>query len=416
MEQQLRKWTVDEYDLHEPWEHGADDVVEQEGTLFVVDTPEAGPEAVMLERALVLNGLAGRARCPQPGSSELEDGLDRLRFSTALVLVGNKKMPVYEYLENTRWPERADQILIDVVWEANGGTRVEPLESDIAFPPSAALQLNEMHPVLAHPVITRSARMTPELVTSMLLGAYSGPGCCDLDADTLDEHRASVIATVDILFNGREGRLCAIQRLITERVMSCLADGFAKGKAVTVNLWNDKTSAVEVEETSNEACDAHALPQDPESARERTNRLRYENTSFRNCHGVLIGRYVPLQSTLANTVLKLPGGIRLWEPGSQIEGRLLPLSEHDRVLAETAFGTTTNHAVAWRTGTTADRAETVHLLNGKEVDRLLERTTGPIFDGAIEALQEGHGLELLPKDHPLLLLAKEYKRRADNLC
>ena len=72
-----------------------------------------------------------------------------------------------------------------------------------------------------------------------------------------------------------------------------------------------------------------------------------------------------------------------------------------------------SHAAAWRSGTEPDAAETVHLLNDKEVQRVLERTTGHLFEGAIKALQEDGGLELLPEDHPMQLLAKEYKRRAN---
>ena len=422
MQDELDQWKASVYAMHERCEHPLSATKRGEKR-FIVTTGIEGPDAVMLERALALNGLLEGAREQNLYKRSLEIGLDRLKLESVIVHVGAEKVAIDDYWTNGRWPERGDSIKVNVLWMRDGEQTREALSSDLALTGTATRDAWEDHPANAQVVVTKDTSLDAKALADLILAAYSGVGTSEIDQVMLDEHRAAADAIADIALNGKQGRLSAIERLVSERVLPCLPANTRNGGAVAITLWKKSQYPINAVECSGAGfLDSDTAEKDPRTAQERHNRLRYEATPFAGHRGMLLGRSVTRDTKLWNAVLNRADGEQLWEPESDIKGQLVELTTDERRLAVQNHGLYGVHAVAWATETTGSRIEAVHLLSTKDVEDVRRRMVGPLLDQAIGQLLRNNMGDLppnhmgdLPPNHPLRLLAEEYKARGKRL-
>lgn len=402
MENQAQRWAAEVYELHDRWNHGSG-LPEVGGGLLAVRTRWQGPDAVMLERALALNGLLHRAVEAEKDGTTAH--LEQLTLQSVIASFGDREVEADSLGMLETWPARATRIRVNCLCEQRGRQPTRwALESDLALSPAT-----RETPAIAHPVVTTDSRIDAELLEAFLLGAYSGVGN-EPDSRELDEHRDSAKAIADMVINGAEGRLSAVERLVRDRVMPCLPRLAASGDPIAVRLYDNGEQPVAAETYPRERpWRPTGQRGDAQATRERHNRLHYEGTALDRHRGVTLGCPLPPHHPLWNRLLAAVGQ-RLWEPGSEIEGQLIRLSPEARDEAREQTGIDATHAAAWTTGSGDGRTEAVHVLTAAEAETLETRVTGPLFKRAIERIRCGNGGEYAI-GHPLRMLAEEYQAR-----
>ena len=391
-------WSAYRHELHEAYEHGiaAEPTDDEE---FVVTSEDHGPNAVMLERALAIAGRLGNAR----RRSEMRSGTPtELRLEDVMVTTDKGEYPAKGWQENRDWPEPVIAICVNVVWKRQGQETREGLESDLALTPA----VNE-HPNNAQPLVTRTHGMNAQLLKSLLLTAYSGAKGNDTTGEEIEEHRSTAEAIVEMTLNGTEGRLAAIERLVTGRVLPCLPAAANRGGGIRVNLFTDKDQTVCAEHVPGADTKGNGNePEDRRATRRRHNRMRYEETAFGGHRGIEIGTRLPEHTQLWNTILRRADGRTLWDMNNTIRGQLVRLNDNERETAR-RWTPEPTHAVSWWTVINGTRHEAAHVLNELEVHDLRKRVTGWLIEEAVTV----EATEALPNDHPLRALAAEQKTR-----
>ena len=411
-------WSVNACDVHEPYELPKSKVGENR-TAFVVETTRLGGLAVTLERALALAGLLEGAREAEPDCPELERELPRLKLESVTVTIGDRKEPIETWGNVPGWPQRVDRITANVLWLRDGKYSRQMLETDLGMaeqemPPGYNPQRRpEPHPARAQPAVTRQSELTVDELTKLVLAAHSAPGGSELWPDDENEHTAAAVAAAEIALNGESGRLITIERLVSWRVMPCIPKGLWKGKAIDVRLFGKNRDEPEARIADDQPSRRPVPTGSSKMTSERHNRLHYESTGFKGERGILVGRRIPTNSTLANALLGRTDGDDLWEMKSSVVGRLLKLDYAEQKLASKDIGYQAGHAATWWTGKGADRQEAVHLLDHADVVALRQRVEGLLIEQAI-ARERTVPSDTLPHDHPLRTLMAEYKRRQAN--
>ena len=400
-----QRWGVEMYELHDYYDHGQATATEsaqraraQGRAPFTVRTRPRGPAAVMLERALALNGLLEWAYADDSGDAPGAT----LEWVATLVEHDGKVRTPDSLHGSPDWPLRADDIRVHVAWHHRGETIEEELPTDLAL-----TQERCKHARDAHPVVTARSRMKRELLTRLVLAAATAADGEDPDAEELAEERQAAAAAAELALGGRDGRLAAVERLVLERVLPCLPVATGHGEAVGVRLY-------ETAERPATACfyerggEWSAPPgADRERTAERQNRLRYEDGPFRDHRGVIVGHAVERHTTAWHRWMENASGERLWDPGSTIEGRLRALRTTERETVEAEQAPDATHVVTWR-AKTMPASGAVHLLTAAEAERVRERSTGRLIEAAID---EERSRPQLEDDHPLRKLVAEHAAR-----
>ena len=131
-------WKIESYELHEAYSHGDPPTQGEQPPIAVAQFPR-GPDAIILERALFLNGYTRLLTAPSddheldaPRADEGRTWLDIPQVS----LVGTPRitLPDGRYIhERGQWPATAERIEIDTVWNLNGQTTRKTFATDLAF-------------------------------------------------------------------------------------------------------------------------------------------------------------------------------------------------------------------------------------------------------------------------------------------
>ena len=392
-------WRADRYEMHEQYEHETS-TEPPDNEEFVITSDNHGPNAVMLERALAIAGRLDNARRLWP---DTERGtLTELRLESVMVTTDKGEYPAEAWQRDRDWPEPVIAICVNVVWNRQGKESREGLESDLALTPAMYV-----HPNNAQPLVTRNHGMTAQLLNSLLLTAYSGATHDEPTSDEIEEHRATTEAIVEMTLNGSEGRLAAIERLVTRRVMPCLPGGVARSGGVRVNLFTEKDATVCAEHVPGADSDGRGRePEDQRKTRRRHNRMRYEETAFGEHRGIEIGTPLPEHTQLWNDILRRADGRALWDMNNTIRGRLIRLDRNEKETAR-RWTPEATHAASWWTVISGTRHEAVHVLDAQEVEDLRKRVTGWLIEDAVTV----DAIDALPNDHPVRALAAEQKAR-----
>ena len=398
------RWHAYRNENHEPVNHQVPDRQRRapDGRVPFTVSEEGGPKAVMLERALAIAGLLDKARdIVDPRTADLP----RIRVERVSVSTADGGHAPEAWVEDRPWPEDALRVRVHVVWTSEEGETKETLESDLALTTGGI-----DHPSDAHPVIARTHGMTRERLYMLLLTAYSGADGSQPSGEELDEHRETAEAIAEIVINGSDGKLAAIERLIARRVLPCLPQA-AKRDGVQVHLFtrNEAAAVAEHAPGSRSAPKDDSDPAEKRATRRRLNRLAYEHTAFAGYRWIEVGTRIAGDGRLSNRLLERTDGRELWDMDSRVKGRLVELTAEERRDAA-GWRPGATHAVTWTIPRPSGRHEAVHLLEPAEVDDLRKRVTGWLIDEAI-AIEARMPTEGLGANHPLRSLAAEHKAR-----
>ena len=196
-------WKVESYELHETHSHG-EPLTEPEPQPVAVAQLPRGPDAIVLERALFLNGYTRLVTTPDedPGLDAPRADNDRTWLDIPQVTLVDTLITLPDgqrAVEGKEWPAPAEHIEIDTAWNLNGQTRRKRLSTDLAFG-----RTDISNPRFAYPFVTRDSKLTTEILNleRLILVAYSGAHDYEPDAEELAEHRATAKAMADIVLNG----------------------------------------------------------------------------------------------------------------------------------------------------------------------------------------------------------------------
>ena len=135
--EELTPWAIERYELHEDYSHGEPPAIEARPAISVAQYAR-GPNAIVLERALFLNGYTKLLVTPEddPGlhAPQSEDGqswldIPQVRMTDTRIVLGDGSRADGP----EQWPATPERIEIDVTWTLNGATRQETLRTDLAF-------------------------------------------------------------------------------------------------------------------------------------------------------------------------------------------------------------------------------------------------------------------------------------------
>ena len=209
-------WKVESYELHEAYTHGEAPTDAEQPPISVGQIPH-GPDAIVLERALFLNGYTQLLTAPEddqdldaPRADNGRTWLDIPQvslFDTRITLPDGRRA-----YEGEQWPARAERIEIDTVWNLNGTTTRKTLATDLAFG-----RTDISNPRFAYPFVTQHSRLTSQTLETLILVAYSGTDIYEPDAEELAQHRATAKAAADIALHGLDGWLTAVSCFKRER-------------------------------------------------------------------------------------------------------------------------------------------------------------------------------------------------------
>ena len=426
-------WKVDSYELHEGYTHG-DPPTEGEQPPIAVGQFPRGPDAIVLERALFLNGYTRLLTAPDddqdldaPRADDGRTGLDIPQVSlldTRITLPDGQRAH-----EGGQWPARAERIEIDTVWEPE--REGEP--QDVDHRPRVRAHGHQQPPVrvpVRHPG----------------LGA-GGPaaGAREVDPRRLQRRRplragrrGTRRAPGDRQGGGRhrrarlDGWLTAVSRLVEDRLLCCLQADVQPADGTRILLHDQSTKPIKTERYSRRDPLRKAIDTGPGPARERANRLRYEGGPFHGHRGILLGTPVTPHSKLWRTLVEMYDerfGRPLWEPESPVHGRVMGLDPKLGGMAAEAGIKNGRHGVIWahetrplpspthpsHGATTAAEPDEpgsviVHILSAVEHDKLRKRVLGPFLQAVVDHEAE-RGEHTAEHGHPVRELLAECKAR-----
>ena len=425
-------WRVESYDLHEEYDHGNPPASAEQPAISVTQIPR-GPDAIVLERALFLNGYTRLVTTPDEDSDHkaprADDGRTWLDIPQVSLIDIRVTLPDGRRVRDGKnWPARAERIEIDTLWNLNGTRTHKTLTTDLAFG-----RTDISNPRFAYPFVTADSRLTTETLKRLILVAYSA--CNDEPSgEELAEDRATAEAAADITLNGPDGWLTAVNRLVGERVLPCLPAEATPPQGIRILLHDEWTVPVKTETYRRTDPLRKPIETDPGPGRERANRLRYERGPFDGHRGILLGTAVAPHSKLWRTLVGMHDanrGERLWEPQSPIHGRTIELDETLRSMAWDEGHQDARHGVVWiletrrlpsktrlsYMATTGGDPEqpgpiTVHVLSAPEHDELRKRVLGPLLQAVVDHEKE-RGEHAADGDHPLQELLAECEARRE---
>ena len=359
------------------------------------------PEAVMLERALVFNGLLTSACRTE---ARPDPAMPIMEFDSAKALLNGETVEVDEYFRNARWPERVDSIDVTVFWTENGETTLWHLPSDLGLHRSAA-------PRDSHPVLTKTSTITQELLQKMIL---SGHPAIDREDGELTEDRRAAELAADMVFHEADGQLSALERLVTESVLPCLPTALESKPPILVRLSPGRVPAV-LAVVDNGAGKALELPQreDMKSVRRRHNRLRYEATEFEGIESLLEGQTVEPGSRLDAALRNKRAGTKLWDEIATIasvDGILIELTPGERHECGRTLCKNATHAQVWMNRQDSKQT-TVTILDAEDVGTVMRRTMTVLVKALTSTWEESEKAgRLVPADacRALAVLKNEY--------
>ena len=195
-------WSVERYEMHDNYSHGESRPNERRPAISVAQYAR-GPDAVVLERALFLNGYTKLFMTPEddqdhdaPRSEDRQSWLDMPQVKltdTRIVLANGGRAD-----DTGTWPATPERIDVEVVWTLNGGTKHETLRTDLGFG-----RTDLADPRYAYPYVTSDSKLTAETLEKLILVAYSRDDLGDPYPSELEEHRATARATADIVLPPR---------------------------------------------------------------------------------------------------------------------------------------------------------------------------------------------------------------------
>ena len=426
-------WKIESYEFHDPYSHG-DPQTDAEQTPIAVGQFPRGPDAVVLERALFLNGYTKLFTTPDDDQGlkapRADDGRAWLDipqvslFDTVITLPNSERAH-----EGKQWPARAERIEIDTIWNLNGKTSRRKLATDLAFG-----RTDLSNPRFAYPFVTRDSRLTSQRLDleRLILVAYSRDDEYEPDAEELAQHRAAAKAAADIALNGLDGWLTGVSRLVRDRVLYCLPADVQPADGIRILLHDEPAMLVKTERYRRSDPLRQPIETDPGPSRERANRLRYEHGPFEGHRGILLGTPVTPHSKLWRTLVGMYDerrGRRLWEPESPIRGRVMDLDLTLGGMAAEEGIEKGHYGVVWTcethllpsktrlrrmatTGADPDQPDplTVHVLSADEHDELGKRVLGPLLQAIVdhEAERREHAAD---NGHPIHQVLAECEAR-----
>ena len=303
---------------------------------FYVKCPRTSPKAVILERALALNGLLPSACVAQDDASIPTMTLEG---TTAIIGYGekNERLNINTYHDSPRWPQRVDSVDVTVLWTENGETTLWHLPSDLGMHTTAA-------PADSHPVLTKTSTITQKLLELMILAGHPAE---DLEEGELTDIRRGAKAVADIVFNGPEGQLSALERLIRDSVLPCLPSALKHKAPTLLRVSPGRIPAVLAAQDDSAEWPPTAPNPNKKSVRRRQNRLRYENTRFEGIAALLEGKALAPTSPLASPLLKNRPGTKLWDENDCADGRLIELLPEEARLCGLHEYAGATHAQIW---------------------------------------------------------------------
>ena len=246
--------------------------------------PPSRPHAVVLERALFLNGYRRLFTTPEEAydidAPRSEDGRTWLDMPQARLRATRIRLPdgVPE-ADSKSWPAKAERIEIDISWTLNGATTRKTLKTDLAFG-----RADVKDPRFAYPFVTRGSAISRPTPEELILVAYSGTGDDEPDAEELTRDRAAARAAAEIALNA-DGWLTAVSCLATERLLYCLPADVEPPDGIRILLHDEPSAPVKTESYRRNDPLRKSIETDPRVARERNNRLVYESVTAELCSG-----------------------------------------------------------------------------------------------------------------------------------
>ena len=412
-------WKVESYELHDEYTHGPAPTADDQPPVSV-RLWQKGPNAVVLEPALFLNGYT-KLLVPPDGDPELRapraDGgktwLDVPHVELADILI---VLPDGRPAAGSKsWPARAHRIDVETIWTLNGATTRRSLPTDLAF---GRTDVND--PRHAYPYLATNSEIPSKTLETLILAAYSGADLYDPEPDELDQHRAAAHAAAEIAMHGMDGWLTAVRRLVEDRVLSCLQAETRPPGGIRILLHDEPTSPVKAESYSRGDPFRKPVETDPRQTRERANRILYEHGPFDGHCGVLLGKPVMPDSQLWRAVAQdarrrtRPPALGAGQPGAR---------HRDTHGVVWVCETRTPAAKAWRSSFTATGADpdrpsvtTIHALSAEEHADLDKRVLGSVLQAVVDHEAERAEHEADP-EHPIRqLLAECRARRETNLA
>ena len=322
-------WKVESYELHETYQHGEPQENGDQRAVAVKQYPR-GPDAIVLERALFLNGYSKLVMTPEDDNDlnapRADDGRTWLDipqvslFDTVITLPGGERARNSEY-----WPVQAERIEIETIWNLNGKTSRKVLPSDLAFG-----RTDISDPRFAYPFVTPDCGLRTHTLDleNLILVAYSRDDHYEPDAEELARHRATASAVTDIALNGLDRWLTAVNQLVEQRLFSYLPAKVRPTDGIRVLLYDETALPIKTERYNRRDPLRRAIETDPRTARERANRLRYEAGPFKGHRGILLGTPATPHSKVWQKLVEMYDegqGRRVWEPESPIQGRVIAL-------------------------------------------------------------------------------------------
>ena len=214
-------WKVESYALHEEYTHGRAPTPGKPPPVSV-GLWEKGPNAVVLERALFLNGYTNlllppdgdpEIRAPRADGGKTWRDVPHVELVDIHIMLPNGDLAA----KPGSWPARAHRIDVETTWNVNGATSRRSLPTDLAFG-----RTDVSDPQLAYPYLTKNSEIPSKTLETLILAAYSGADLYEPEPDELDQHRAAAHAAAEIAMHGMEGWLTAVGQLVEDRVLSCL--------------------------------------------------------------------------------------------------------------------------------------------------------------------------------------------------